>query len=144
MLYRSLCTGAWPKALASNDHAEIVQFFEVIKEKCPDVEVSFENILKVAQAYVELGEYERGYLVYRATAEGNFMRESRIAGFLDERGEFLRHPLRLDLQLEEHLVDRLLAEVDAALERGVDFDVEPRFDGARQELHRNRVNDEPR
>ena len=40
-------------------------------------------------------------------------------------GQLLRHRLRLGLQLDQHLVDRLLADVDAALERGIDLDVEP-------------------
>ena len=68
----------------------IVEYFEIIKEKYPQVEVDFASILKVAFAYRELGEYERSYLVYRATIEGSFQRESQIAGFLTARGEFLR------------------------------------------------------
>ena len=52
---------------------------------------------------------------------------------------------RLGLQLVQHLVDRPdWPEVDAALERGVDLDVEPGFDAARQKLHRHRVDDSAR
>src|SRR2546427_172851 len=61
-----------------------------------------------------------------------------------QRRELPRHGLCLTLQLDQHLIDRLLPEVDAAFERGVDLDVEPGFDRPRQELHRNRVDDQPR
>src|SRR5262249_48291412 len=76
-IYREVVQMLFEVALASNSHGEIVQFFEIVKEKYPDIEISFENILKVAQAYLELGEYERGYLVYRATAEASLQRESQ-------------------------------------------------------------------
>ena len=56
-------------------------------------------------------------------------------------GEVERHGARLGLQIEQHLVDHLLAEVDPALERRVDLDIEPRLDRARQELHRHGVDD---
>ena len=54
-IYREVVQMLFDVGLAANDHGEIVQFFEIVKEKYPDVEVSFENILKVAQAYLELG-----------------------------------------------------------------------------------------
>ena len=54
------------------------------------MEISFEKILKIGRAYHEIGEYERSYLVFRATVESRFLRESRVAGFLREQGEFVR------------------------------------------------------
>lgn len=83
----------------------IVEFFEIIKEKYPAVEIEFDDILAVANAYRTLGEYERGYLVYRATIEAAFERESQIAGFLDDRGEFLR-----SVQIVENLLANYPAE----------------------------------
>ncbi len=118
-IYREVVQMLFDVALASNDHGEIVQFFEIIKEKYPDVEVSFENILKVALAYIELGEYERGYLVYRATAEGNFMRESQIAGFLDERGEFLRSVQVMERLLREYPAESYIGTATYALAQEV-------------------------
>lgn len=109
-IYREVVQMLFEVALASDKHAEIVQYFEIIKEKYSDVEVPFESILKVAQAYLELGEYERGYLVYRATAEASFLRESQIVGFLDERGEFLR-----SVQVMEHLLREYPAEAYIAI-----------------------------
>ncbi len=58
-------------------------------------------------------------------------------------GKVQRHGARLGLQFDQHLVDGLLPEGDAAFERGVHLDVEPGFDRARDELHRHGVDDEP-
>ena len=68
----------------------VVKYFEIIIEKFPELEISFAKLLKVADAYHEIGEYERSYLVFRATVEASFLRESRAAGFLESQQEFLR------------------------------------------------------
>lgn len=70
--------------------SEIVRYFEIVKEKWPDLEIPFEKIVKVGAAYHEIGEYERSFLVFRATVESSFLRESGVAGFLESQGEFLR------------------------------------------------------
>ncbi len=70
--------------------AKIVHYFEIIKEKWPNEEIPFAKIVKVGAAYHEMGEYERSYLVFRATVESNFARESEVAGFLQSQGELLR------------------------------------------------------
>ena len=66
--------------------AKIVHYFEIIKEKWPNEEIPFAKIVKVGAAYHEMGEYERSYLVFRATVESNFSRESGVAGFLQVAG----------------------------------------------------------
>jgi alpha-2-macroglobulin len=118
-IYREVVQMLFETALAANAHGDIVQYFEIIKEKYPDVEVSFENILKVAQAYLELGEYERGYLVYRATTEASFQRESQIAGFLDGRGEFLRSVQVMERLLREYPAESYIAIATYALAQEV-------------------------
>jgi len=70
--------------------SQVVKYFEIIIEKFPDVEISFPKLLQVGDAYHEIGEYERSYLVFRTTIEANFLRESRVAGFLESQDEFLR------------------------------------------------------
>ncbi|MDF1842279.1 MAG: tetratricopeptide repeat protein [Rubripirellula sp.] len=77
-------------SLALQKHGDTVKYFEELKEKFPDIEVRFEDILRVARSYRELAEYERSYLVYRATVEGSFERENQVAGFLNARNEFAR------------------------------------------------------
>ena len=54
-----------------------MQYFEIIKEKWPDLEIPFEKIVKVGAAYHEMGEYERSYLVFRATVESSFSARER-------------------------------------------------------------------
>ncbi|MEX2558266.1 MAG: outer membrane protein assembly factor BamD, partial [Pirellulales bacterium] len=76
--------------LETGPDAAIVRYFELIKEKWPDVEIPFDKIVKVGAAYHEIGEYERSYLVFRATIEGSFQGESGVAGFLESQGELLR------------------------------------------------------
>ena len=88
--YKPAVTMLFRTSLAAESHGEIVRYFEIIKEKFPDVSVQFEEILQVAEAYREIGEYERSYLVYRSTVQGSFERESQVAGFLNGRGEFAR------------------------------------------------------
>jgi len=103
-VYKDVVQKLFTTSLELKRNPEIVEFFEIIKEKYPEVEVDFDSILQVANAYRELGEYERGYLVYRATIEAAFLRESQIAGFLDARGEFLR---------SVQIVENLLADYPA-------------------------------
>ncbi|MDA1015036.1 MAG: MG2 domain-containing protein, partial [Planctomycetota bacterium] len=106
-------------ALELNRSTPIVEYFEIIKERFPGVDVSFESILKVASAYRELGEYERSYLVYRATVESAFERESQIAGFLDARGEFVRSVQVLERLLQEYPAESYVAMATYALAQEV-------------------------
>ncbi|WDI39828.1 DUF6340 family protein [Bremerella sp. P1] len=76
--------------LQADHSAEAVKFFELLIEKFPNEQISFAKLLKVGDAYNELGEYERSYLVFRATVEANFMVESQVAGFLVDQGEVIR------------------------------------------------------
>ncbi len=92
--------------------ADVVKYFESVKEKSPDVEIPFESILKVGAAYHELGEYERSYLVFRATIESSFGRDGAVAGFLDEQGEFLR-----SVDVMRRLIDEYPPEPYAAAAR---------------------------
>ena len=71
--------------LETGPAAQVVRYFEIIKEKWPAEEIPFAKIVKVGAAYHEMGEYERSFLVFRATVESSFMRESRVAGFLKPR-----------------------------------------------------------
>ncbi|MGB9689218.1 tetratricopeptide repeat protein [Thermogutta sp.] len=80
---------------------EVVQYFEILKVKWPDFEIPFEKILKIAACYERMGEYERSFLIFRATVENRFVADSNVAGFLDEQKEFLR---------SVEVMNRLLAE----------------------------------
>ncbi len=118
-IYREVVEMLFQCSLSNGSHGDIVQYFEIIKEKYPDVEVSFENILKVGEAYTEIGEYERSYLVYRGTAEAGFQRESQIAGFLNQRGEFLRSVQVMERLLREYPAEAYVAMATYALAQEV-------------------------
>jgi outer membrane protein assembly factor BamD (BamD/ComL family) len=105
--------------LETGGAGEIVRYFEIIKERWPTEEIPFEKILKVAAAYHELGEYERSYLVFRATVESSFRRESRVAGFLEGQGEFLRSVEVMGRLLREYPPEGYVAEATYALAQRV-------------------------
>ncbi len=102
-------------SLELNKDQYLVEYFEIIKEKYPDVEIDFDNILRVAAAYRELGEYERSFLVYRATVEARFERESQIAGFLKARNEFLHSFAVMERLLHEYPAEAYVATATYAL-----------------------------
>ncbi|MCB9853292.1 MAG: outer membrane protein assembly factor BamD [Phycisphaerales bacterium] len=76
-------------ALKRDDDSAIVDNFEILKERFPEVIVPFDEIVRVGDAYAKTGQHERAYLVYRATADGSFSRDARIGGVLKEQGRFL-------------------------------------------------------
>ena len=71
-------------------HAQkIVDYFEILKEKYPELYIPFGRILTVGQAYRDIQEYERAYLVFAATIEASFAEEAKVGGILEDQGEFL-------------------------------------------------------
>lgn len=117
--YQTVVRLLFQVALELNRDDEIVAYFEIVKEKFPEVEIDFPSILKVASAYRELGEYERSYLVYRATIEAGFERESQIAGFLDARGEFVRSVEVMESLLRDYPAESYIATATYALAQEV-------------------------
>jgi uncharacterized protein YfaS (alpha-2-macroglobulin family)/TolA-binding protein len=99
--------------------AKVVQYFEIVREKWPEVEVPFDKVLKVGAAYLAMGEQERSYLVARAAIEGNFSRESDVAGFLEEQGEFLRSIEMMGRLVREYPPEPYLAGAEFALAQRV-------------------------
>ncbi len=76
-------------AIAENNSDDIVQYFEILKEKYPNLVLSFEDILRVGQAYRDIQEYERAVQVFRATAEASFFKDVQVSGALEAQDEFL-------------------------------------------------------
>jgi TolA-binding protein len=97
----------------------VVQYFEIVKEKWPEQEISFDQIVKVGAAYHEIGEYERAYLIFRATVQSSFSRESGVAGFLDEKGEFLKSVEVMERLLSEYPPEPYLAAAQVDLSQRV-------------------------
>ena len=80
----------------------VVHYFEIVKEKYPELDVPYGKILKIGNAYHEMGEHERCYLIFRATVESSFMADSQIAGFLEQQGEPLRAVEFMNKLLQEY------------------------------------------
>ncbi len=105
--------------LETGPSSQVVRFFEIIIEKYPDLEIPFSKLLKVGDAYDEIGEYERSYLVFRAAVEASFMRESRVAGFLQQQNEFLRSVDVMQELLREYPPEPYAASASYALAQEV-------------------------
>ena len=113
--YRETAQMLLEVSLKQGKPAEIVRYFEILKEKFPELEVVFEQIFLVGKAYRDMDEYERAYLVFRATAEASFHRESQVAGFLDSQNEFLRSVEVMDRLLREYPAEPYVASATYAL-----------------------------
>ncbi len=71
------------------DARKIVDLFEVLRERYPQLEIPFEKILLVGKAYTDIGEFERSWLVYRAAIAASFGNDSAISAVLEDEGRFL-------------------------------------------------------
>lgn len=118
-IYKEVTQMLFEVSLAVGKAPDIVRYFEVLKEKWPDLEVAFDQIVRVGAAYRELNEYERSYLVFRATVEGSFVRESQIGGFLESQGEFERSITVMDRILREYPAEPYIASATYALAQRV-------------------------
>ena len=84
------------------DADALVDAFEVLKEKQPDLWVPFEKMQMVGRAYRDKGEHERAALVLRATIEASFYRDSRGGGTLESEGRHLASWEYMDRILTEY------------------------------------------
>lgn len=98
---------------------KVVHYFEIVKEKWPQQEISFDQIVKVGAANHEMDEYERAYLIFRATVESSFQRESGVAGFLDEKGEFLKSVEVMERLVRQYPPESYLVAAQADLSQRV-------------------------
>lgn len=118
-VYKEAVTMLLDVYLALGPPAEIVRYFEIIKEKWPDEQFPFAKIMKVAAAYHEIKEYERSFLVFRATVEGNFTQEGGVAGFLASQGEFLKSVEIMGRLIRQYPPESYVAAADYALAQQV-------------------------
>jgi hypothetical protein len=73
-------------ALEQNDSREIVRWFEVLREKRPELVIPFDKILAVAGAYTAIDEHERALSILRASVEQTFGVDLKVAGALEANG----------------------------------------------------------
>ena len=88
---------------------KVVQDFEVLREKGPELVIPFDEVQVVGRAYRDIGESERAYLVFRAIVEASYLEDAEVGEALRQRGRTLDATAYLiDLWRESprHGVDR--------------------------------------
>jgi uncharacterized protein YfaS (alpha-2-macroglobulin family) len=99
---------------------KVVQYFEILKEKAPDLVIPFDDIRVVGRAYGDIGEHERAYLVWRAVGEASYLEDARLGDALRQRGQTLEgiamlldlwreHPTSASIDSDFFGVSQLLA-----------------------------------
>ncbi len=136
--YKAAVTTLFDSYLATGTAERIVHYFEIVREKWPSENIPFDKILKVGTAYETMGEFERSYLVFRATIESSFSRESSVAGFLQSQGEFLRSVDVLGRLLRQYPPENYIADAEYSLAQGVYAKAPAAADDAR--LREQKVN----
>ena len=68
---------------------QIVRWYEVAREKLPEMVIPFDRLLIIGRAYADIGEEERAYLGWRALAEESYLDDARIDGEYRRRGRRL-------------------------------------------------------
>jgi tetratricopeptide (TPR) repeat protein len=68
------------------DARKVVQYFEVVKEKAPELVVTFDDLLVIGRAYRDLREFERAFLVWRGVVEASYLEDARVGEVLRRHG----------------------------------------------------------
>ncbi len=68
---------------------KIVQYFEVVKEKSPELFLSFDQLLAIGTAYRDIKEFERAMIVWRGLIEASYLEDVRVGELLRQRGKTL-------------------------------------------------------
>jgi len=71
------------------DAARVVQMFEILRERHPELVIPFDKTLIVGRAYREIGEFERAWLVFQAAIESSFLNDSKLSAVLEDQGQYL-------------------------------------------------------
>ncbi len=137
-IYKQAVTTLFDSFLATGVAERIVRYFEIVREKWPSENIPFDKILKVGSAYEKMGEFERSYLVFRATIESSFSRESSVAGFLQSQDEFLRSVDVMGRLLRQYPPESYIAAAEYALAQRVYAKAPTAADDAR--LREQKVN----
>lgn len=72
--------------IALKNRKQIVKYFELLKERYPDLVISLDKARSVADAYEQMGEHERAYQLLAGITDALFARESEISGAYQNEG----------------------------------------------------------
>ena len=71
------------------DAERVVQMFEILRQRHPELVIPFDKTLVVGRAYREIGEFERAWLVFQAAIESSFLNDARLSAVLEDQGQYL-------------------------------------------------------
>lgn len=71
------------------EYCKVVQYFEVLMRKAPELVIPFDQIRVIGTVYAEIGEHEWAYLVWRATTEASYLEDACVGEVLRQRGKTL-------------------------------------------------------
>ena len=75
--------------IQENQPRKIVTYFEVVKEKAPELILTFSQLMAIGRAYREINEYERAMIVWRGLIEASYLEDARVGELLRQRGKTL-------------------------------------------------------
>lgn len=75
-------------AIEADDHESIIEHFEVLGEKSPELYIDYDDLLAVAAAYRSIREHENALRIERALCIETFGTDLKVAGALAELGDF--------------------------------------------------------
>ncbi|MGE4618324.1 MAG: tetratricopeptide repeat protein, partial [Planctomycetota bacterium] len=87
-------------AIEAGDNSAMVSFFEVLKERDPSLNIDFDEVIRIGEAYRSLGEYSRSIQVFHAVMQETFGRDLKVTGVLEDQNpkESLQLLLRLVME----------------------------------------------
>ncbi len=68
--------------IRDDEPRKIVQYFEVVKEKAPELVLTFDQLLAIGKAYRDINEYERAMIVWRGLIEASYLEDARVGELL--------------------------------------------------------------
>jgi hypothetical protein len=71
------------------DAPRIVQMFEILRERHPELVIPFDKTLTVGRAYRGISEFERAWLVFQAAIESSFLNDAKLSAVLEDQGQYL-------------------------------------------------------
>ena len=72
------------------DARKVIEVFEILRERYPELYIPFDKIRVVGAAYRDIEEFERATLVYQSTIVSSFANDSNISAVLQDEGQFMR------------------------------------------------------
>ena len=87
-------------AIEAGDNSAMVSFFEVLKERDPSLNIDFDDVIRIGEAYRSLGEYSRSIQVFHAVMQETFGRDLKVTGVLEDQDPKASLQLLLRLVME--------------------------------------------